>query len=114
MSVAAATAVFGTMSLTAYIHSAFACFDATGQLLVNFDKAMMQLIRETKHLQRMDIDVPESARQVLNQEEKFKVYFNQLTYALKVWFPQSILVPMFADVHSASRAHSHPTDQADV
>lgn len=44
----------------------------------------MQLIRETKHLQRMGIEVPESARQVLNQEEKFKLYFNQLTYALKV------------------------------
>ncbi len=55
-----------------------------GQLLVNFDKAMMQLIRETKHLQRMGIAVPESARQVLAQEEKFKIYFNQLTYALKV------------------------------
>ena len=44
---------------------------------------MMQLIRETKHLQRMGIAVPESARQVLAQEEKFKIYFNQLTYALK-------------------------------
>ena len=44
----------------------------------------MQLIRETKHLQRMGIAVPESARQVLAQEEKFKIYFNQLTYALKV------------------------------
>ncbi len=55
-----------------------------GQLLVNFDKALMQLIRETKYLQRMGIAVPESARQVLAQEEKFKIYFNQLTYALKV------------------------------
>lgn len=44
----------------------------------------MQLIRETKHLLRMGIAVPESARQVLAQEEKFKIYFNQLTYALKV------------------------------
>lgn len=44
----------------------------------------MQLIRETKHLQRMGIEVPASACQVLNQEEKFKLYFNQLTYALKV------------------------------
>ena len=45
---------------------------------------MMQLIRETKHLQRMGVAVPESARQVLAQEEKFKIYFNQLSYALKV------------------------------
>ena len=58
---------------------------AAGQLLVNFDKSMMQLIRETKHLQRMGVAVPESARQVLAQEEKFKMYFNQLTYVLKVF-----------------------------
>lgn len=45
----------------------------------------MQLIRETKHLQRMGVAVPESARQVLAQEEKFKIYFNQLTYVLKVF-----------------------------
>ncbi len=61
-----------------------------GQLLVNFDKALMQLIRETKHLQRMGIAVPESARQVLAQEEKFKIYFNQLTYALKVHTTKNI------------------------
>lgn len=54
-------------------------------MLVNFDKSMMQLIRETKHLQRMGVAVPESARQVLAQEEKFKIYFNQLTYVLKVF-----------------------------
>ena len=64
---------------------------AVGELLVNFDKAMMQLIRETKHLQRMGIEVPESARQVLNQEEKFKLYFNQLTYALKVHSSHELL-----------------------
>lgn len=54
-------------------------------MLVNFDKSMMQLIRETKYLQRMGVAVPESARQVLAQEEKFKIYFNQLTYVLKVY-----------------------------
>jgi hypothetical protein len=52
----------------------------------------MQLIRETKHLQRMGIAVPESARQVLAQEEKFKIYFNQLTYALKVHTTNNIMV----------------------
>ncbi len=69
----------GLSGSAVYIHHCPA-----GQLLVNFDKALMQLIRETKHLQRMGIAVPESARQVLAQEEKFKIYFNQLTYALKV------------------------------
>ncbi len=55
-----------------------------GKLLVNFDKAIMQLMREAKYLQRMGCPVPEAARMVLLQEEKFKHYFNQLTYALQV------------------------------
>ena len=55
-----------------------------GQLLVNFDKQIMQLMREAKAMQRMSIAVPENARMVLLQEEKFKHYLNQLTYVLKV------------------------------
>ena len=55
----------------------------TGNLLVNFDKEIMQLMRETKYLQRMGVDVPESAKMVLLQEEKFKHYYNQLSYALR-------------------------------
>lgn len=55
----------------------------SGNLLVNFDKEIMQLMRETKYLQRMGIEVPESAKMVLLQEEKFKYYFNQLSYALR-------------------------------
>ena len=55
----------------------------TGALLVNFDKEIMQLMREAKYLQRMGIEVPESAKMVLLQEEKFKNYYNQLSYALK-------------------------------
>eukprot|EP00217_Crustomastix_stigmatica_P013603 CAMPEP_0183798542 /NCGR_PEP_ID=MMETSP0803_2-20130417/19119_1 /TAXON_ID=195967 /ORGANISM="Crustomastix stigmata, Strain CCMP3273" /LENGTH=4519 /DNA_ID=CAMNT_0026043227 /DNA_START=42 /DNA_END=13598 /DNA_ORIENTATION=- len=54
-----------------------------GQLLVNFDKEIMQLMRETKYLQRMGIEVPESAKMVLLQEEKFKQYYNNLSHALK-------------------------------
>ncbi|GBG77441.1 hypothetical protein CBR_g23890 [Chara braunii] len=54
-----------------------------GNLLVNFDKDILQLMRETKFLQRMHIEVPEAAKMVLLQEDKFKYYFNQLTYVLK-------------------------------
>jgi dynein heavy chain len=42
----------------------------TGHLLVNFDKEIMQLMRE-------------SAKMVLLQEDKFKNYYNQLSYALR-------------------------------
>eukprot|EP00230_Micromonas_polaris_P000498 CAMPEP_0119208236 /NCGR_PEP_ID=MMETSP1327-20130426/486_1 /TAXON_ID=38833 /ORGANISM="Micromonas pusilla, Strain RCC2306" /LENGTH=4554 /DNA_ID=CAMNT_0007204705 /DNA_START=159 /DNA_END=13823 /DNA_ORIENTATION=- len=55
----------------------------TGHLLVNFDKEIMQLMRETKYLQRLGVDVPESAKMVLLQEDKFKGYYNQLSYALR-------------------------------
>ena len=62
----------------------FVKLDPAGQLLVNFDKQIMQLMREAKAMQRMSIAVPENARMVLLQEEKFKHYLNQLTYVLKV------------------------------
>ena len=52
----------------------------TGKILVNFDKEIMQLVREAKYMQRFNIAVPESAQMVLLQEEKFKFYHNQLTH----------------------------------
>eukprot|EP00762_Andalucia_godoyi_P000483 ANDGO_03248.mRNA.1 Dynein gamma chain len=55
----------------------------TGRLFVNFDHEILQLIRETKWLLRLGVDVPESAKMVLLQEDKFKSYYNQLSYALK-------------------------------
>jgi len=55
----------------------------TGKLFVNFDREILQLVRETKCLQRIGIEVPESAKMVLLQEDKFKSYYNQLTFVLK-------------------------------
>jgi dynein heavy chain len=55
----------------------------SGKLLVNFDKEIMQLMRETKYLQRMGVEVPESAKMVLLQETKFKLYYNELGYVLR-------------------------------
>ncbi|KAG2510575.1 hypothetical protein BBO99_00008735 [Phytophthora kernoviae] len=54
----------------------------TGRLFVNFDKEILQLIREARCLDRMGIEVPENARMVMLQEDKFKAYYNDLTYAL--------------------------------
>jgi len=54
-----------------------------GKLYVNFDHELLQLIREAKCLDRMGIEIPESAKIVLLQEDKFKSYFNDLSYALK-------------------------------
>lgn len=53
-----------------------------GKLYVNFDQEILQLIREAKCLDRMGIDVPDGARIVLFQEDKFKNYHNELHWAL--------------------------------
>lgn len=55
----------------------------TQKLYVNFDKEILQLIREAKCLDRMGIEVPENAKMVMLQEDKFKRYYNDLTYTLK-------------------------------
>lgn len=72
-----------------------------GKLLVNFDKEILSLMREAKWLQRLDIAIPETARMVLLQEEKFKHYFNQLTYSLKV--PARILNVFFLTYQHSPR-----------
>jgi dynein heavy chain len=55
----------------------------SGKILVNFDKEIMQLVREAKYMQRFGIAVPESAQMVLLQEEKFKFYHSQLTHLVR-------------------------------
>lgn len=55
-----------------------------GALVVNFDKDVLQLMREARYMQRLGLPIPDSARMVLLQEEKFTLYFNQLSHALRV------------------------------
>ena len=43
---------------------------------------LLQLIREAKYPDRMGIEIPESAKIVLFQEEKLKSYYNELSWAL--------------------------------
>ena len=54
----------------------------TGKLLVNFDKDIMRLIRESKFMLRLDVEVPTSAKLVLAQEDRFKSYYNRLTHLI--------------------------------
>ena len=54
----------------------------TGRLIVNFDREILLLIRETKCLMRVQVPVPEGARLVVLQEKKFKAFFNSLTFVL--------------------------------
>ncbi len=53
-----------------------------GKLYFNFDQEIMQLIREAKCLSSMGLNIPESAKIVLFQEEKFKRYYDKLNWAL--------------------------------
>lgn len=48
------------------------------KLYVNFDAEIMTLIREAKCLSRLGIEIQESAKIVLLQEERFKMYNNEL------------------------------------
>jgi dynein heavy chain len=51
---------------------------------VNFDWEILQLIRETKCIDRMGgVEIPEAAKMVLLQEQKFKTYHSELTFLLK-------------------------------
>ena len=53
------------------------------KLYVNFDNEILQLIRETKCLQRIGVEVPDGAKMVLLQEDKFKRYYTELSFVLK-------------------------------
>ena len=56
---------------------------ADKRLYVNLDQQILQLIREAKVMDRMGIEVPESARVVLLQESKLKSYYNSLSHVLR-------------------------------
>lgn len=50
---------------------------------VNLDLYVLQLIREAKCMLRMNCSIPEAAKIILLQEEKFKKYYNDLTFMVK-------------------------------
>eukprot|EP00002_Diphylleia_rotans_P028875 TRINITY_DN5840_c0_g1_i3.p1 TRINITY_DN5840_c0_g1~~TRINITY_DN5840_c0_g1_i3.p1 ORF type:complete len:4482 (-),score=987.95 TRINITY_DN5840_c0_g1_i3:157-13602(-) len=80
-----------------------------GKLYVNFDREILQLIRETKTLIRLGVEVPESARVVLLQEEKFKSYYDQLEYALNEY--QRITSQVLPVCKSVLRPHLEDIDR---
>ena len=82
------------------------------KLYVNFDPEIMELIREAKCLSRISIEIPESAKIVLLQEEKFKMYYNELQYVIKEYErivnkmrpnTKSLLVPHLEDLECKLR-----------
>ena len=66
-----------------------------GRLFVNFDLEVLQLIKEARAITRMDIVIPPSAVIVMMQDTKFKVFYGQLTYAIKEYdYVISKIVPV--------------------
>ena len=53
-----------------------------GQYQVNFDQSLIELIHETKWLRRMGLDIPEAAMVLLQQETKYRNYYDTLTELL--------------------------------
>ena len=53
------------------------------KLYANFDHEIVELIREAKCLIRLGIQVPEGAKMVSMQHDKFKQYYGQLLFSLK-------------------------------
>eukprot|EP00760_Papus_ankaliazontas_P006643 PhM_4_TR1311/c1_g1_i1/m.52782/K10408/DNAH; dynein heavy chain, axonemal len=54
-----------------------------GRLWVNFDPEIFELMKETRALIRLGIQVPASAKMVLLQEHKLKTYYNELLYLVR-------------------------------
>jgi len=54
----------------------------TDKLYVNFDQEVFQLMREARCLAKLNVEIPESAKIVLLQEEKFKSYYDELKFIL--------------------------------
>ena len=54
----------------------------THSLTHSLKHVQSQLMREAKCLAKLDVDIPESGKVVLLQEDKFKTYYNELKFIL--------------------------------
>ncbi len=51
---------------------------------MNFQRKLLELLREARALGRIGVAVPEAARLALRQEEKFRGYYDRLDHLLQV------------------------------
>ena len=51
---------------------------------MNFQRKLLELLREARALGRIGVAVPEAARLALRQEEKFRGYYDCLDHLLQV------------------------------
>lgn len=65
----------------------------TGKFLVNYDQKLLQLFHEAKWLQRMQIEIPPQAVDLLIQEKKYKQYKSHLEMLFKDFEEVKELMP---------------------
>jgi dynein heavy chain len=66
---------------------------ADGQLLVNIDPQLMQLIKETKIMQKLKLEIPESAKLLCLQEDLLRRHETDLQQLVKEYGSVAALVP---------------------
>jgi dynein heavy chain len=65
----------------------------TGKLVVNIDPQLLQLIRETKVIQRLQLEIPESAKLLCLQEDRLRTNENSLNLLIREYERVMGLIP---------------------
>ena len=55
-----------------------------GKIVINFNKSLHSIIRETKYLDAMGFQLPEIALNVALQDEKYRSYIENISIMLQV------------------------------
>ncbi|XP_041462850.1 dynein heavy chain 8, axonemal-like [Lytechinus variegatus] len=76
----------------------------TGEVVVNADDRVLQLVQECRWMKRLDIEIPESALAVAKQEQRFKSYMNHLELCLKEF--KDICFKIREPVHGLFQTHT--------
>ncbi|KNE55648.1 hypothetical protein AMAG_01535 [Allomyces macrogynus ATCC 38327] len=83
--------------------------DPAGNLFVNFDPQILQLIKETKHMQRMGLEVPESVASLAAKERYFKGIYMDLCAVLQA--KRAIVDRIPPILKDATAPHVHVLDK---
>lgn len=54
--------------------------------MVNLDRRLLDVMWEARWLRHLGYGIPQAAQAILMQQEKFGIYFEQLSHALEVDF----------------------------
>lgn len=91
------------------LHATLLVADAQGQLYVNFDFNIIQLIKETKYMQRLGFDIPEPLMNVCLKETYYKNLHTSLSSILAS--KRNILARVSNTVRRAMTPHIDDLDK---